>query len=95
MIATIKPDFFLQEIAGERVLMGGGEQINFSKVLMLNRTSAFIIEELQRTGTASAEEMAGKVAGRFAVEEAEARADVEDFFYRLAQCHVVSLAESE
>ena len=94
MRVTIRPDFFLQEIAGEKILMGGGEQINFSKVLMLNNTSAFIIEELQRAGGAvAAEDMARRVAGRFEVDATEAQADVEEFFRDLARLQVADLSD--
>lgn len=47
MKATIKKDFLVREIAGEKVLIGNGEQINFSKMLVLNDTAAYLIEELQ------------------------------------------------
>ena len=30
MKATLKPDFLVHDIAGEQILIGGGEQINFS-----------------------------------------------------------------
>ena len=94
MRATIRPDFFLQEIAGDKILLGGGEQINFSKVLMLNNTSAFIIEELQRAGGAvAAEDMARRVAGRFEVDATEAQADVEEFFRSLARQQVADLSD--
>lgn len=46
MKATIKKDFLVREIAGEKVLIGNGEQINFSKMLVLNDTAAYLIEEL-------------------------------------------------
>ena len=95
MNATIKPDFFVQELAGEKILMGGGEQINFSKVLMLNRTSAFMIEELQRAGTTSAAGMAQKLTERFEVDYAAALADVEAFFSDLAQKGVAVVAEED
>ena len=47
MKATIKQDFLLHSIANEQILIGAGEQINFSKMLMLNNTAAWIITELQ------------------------------------------------
>ena len=48
MRVTIKKDFLIRTIAGEQVLIGYGEQINFSKMLMLNYTGAHVIEELQK-----------------------------------------------
>ena len=46
MKATLKPDFILHSIANEKVLIGAGQQIDFSKMLMLNDTAAWIIAEL-------------------------------------------------
>lgn len=48
MRVTIKKDFLIRTIAGEQVLIGHGEQINFSKMLILNYTGAHVIEELQK-----------------------------------------------
>ena len=48
MKATLKPDFILHSIANEKVLIGAGQQIDFSKMLMLNDTAAWIIAELQK-----------------------------------------------
>jgi hypothetical protein len=44
MKALIKPDFLIQTIANETVLIGSGEQINFSRMLVLNDTAVHIVE---------------------------------------------------
>ena len=36
MKITIKPDFIIHNIAGEQVLIGMGEEVDFSKMLLLN-----------------------------------------------------------
>ena len=76
MKATIKKDFLVREIAGEKVLIGNGEQINFSKMLVLNDTAAYLIEELQKRGSAvEFETLANCLAGKYDVEFARALAD--------------------
>lgn len=59
--ATLKKDFLIRNIAGENVLIGCGEQVNFSKMLILNDTATSLVSKLQqkkrchfrRTGTTS------------------------------------------
>lgn len=48
MKITIKPDFIIHNIAGEQVLIGMGEEVDFSKMLLLNDTAAYIITALQK-----------------------------------------------
>ena len=41
----------LHTIANEKILIGNGEEINFSRMLVLNDTAAFVIAELQQCAT--------------------------------------------
>ena len=52
MKVSIKKDFLIETIANEKVLIGNGEQINFSRLVILNDTAAFIITELQNQSQA-------------------------------------------
>ena len=59
MKVAIKKDFLIREVAGEKVLIGSGEQVNFSKMMILNETAAFIVGILQEKAEAvSSEEIA-------------------------------------
>ena len=78
MKATIKKDFLVREIAGEKVLIGNGEQINFSK--MQKRGSAVEFETL-----------ANCLAGKYDVEYARALADVKALIKMLEEQGVVTV----
>ena len=90
MKATLKPDFLVHDIAGEQILIGGGEQINFSKMLMLNETSAFLINELKKQA-ATDEELALRLAKNYEVDMEVARRDVQELLRQLEEQGVAVL----
>ena len=92
MKATFKPDFLVHDIAGEQILIGGGEQINFSKMLMLNDTATSLITRLQQTENATSEELARCLTEEYNVAYAEALADTEELLKQLETLGVVSLS---
>ena len=95
MKAFIKKDFLIHTIANEKVLIGNGEQINFSKMLVLNDTAAFIITELQKhKQPVSAEELAQILHKHFEVEYDEALSDVKELLDQLQEQEVVNLIET-
>ena len=93
MKATIKPDFLVRNIAGENVLIGGGTQINFSKMLMLNETAVLVVNELQEKGCATPEELAQIVAERYEVPLPQAVADTSELLQQLEALGVVCLED--
>ena len=48
MKITLKTDFTIHNIAGEKVLINVEQRVDFSKMLMLNDTAAWVIAELQK-----------------------------------------------
>ena len=91
MKATIKPDFIINNIAGEQILIGGGEQINFSKMLILNETSAHLIALLQKRTAATDEELARCLTEVYNVTNEKALADVKELLRQLESLGVVTL----
>ncbi len=91
MKATLKPDFLVHDIAGEQILIGGGEQINFSKMLMLNETSAYLIIELKKRTTATDSELAQCLTAEYEVGPEEALKDVQELLRQLEGQGVVIL----
>ena len=90
MKAFIKKDFLIHTIANEKVLIGNGEQINFSKMLLLNDTAAFVIAELQKQNTPIAlEELAQSLHNHFEVEYEVAFSDVKELINQLQEQEVV------
>lgn len=94
MKAFIKKDFLIHTIANEKVLIGNGEQINFSKMLVLNDTAAFIIAELQKQDAPIAlEELAQSLHEHFEVEYEIAFSDVKELIYQLQEQEVVVIED--
>ena len=91
MKATLKPDFLVHDIAGEQILIGGGEQINFSKMLMLNETSAYLITKLKKRTTATDSELAQCLTAEYEVGPEEALKDVQELLRQLEGQGVVIL----
>lgn len=90
MKVYIKKDFLIHTIANEKVLIGNGEQINFSKMLVLNDTAAFVIAELQKQDAPIAlEELAQSLHEHFEVEYDVAFSDVKELLYQLQEQEVV------
>ena len=94
MKAFIKKDFLIHTIANEKVLIGNGEQINFSKMLVLNDTAAFIIAELQKQDAPIAiEELAQSLHEHFEVEYEVAFSDVKELINQLQEQEVVMIED--
>ena len=90
MKAFIKKDFLIHTIANEKVLIGNGEQINFSKMLVLNDTAAFVIAELQKQDAPIAlEELAQSLHEHFEVEYEVALSDVKELLDQLQEQEVI------
>ena len=90
MKAFIKKDFLIHTIANEKVLIGNGEQINFSKMLVLNDTAAFVIVELQKQDAPIAlEELAQSLHEHFEVEYDVAFSDVKELINQLQEQEVI------
>lgn len=94
MKATIKDGFLIREIADEKVLIGSGEQINFSKMLVLNDTAAYVVEELQKLrASVGSDDLARSLSGAYEVDYAEALADVEELLRNLEAQGVVTVED--
>ena len=94
MKATIKKDFLIHTIANEKILIGNGEEINFSRMLVLNDTAVFLITELQKhEEPVSAEKLAESLQASFEVEYAEALIDVKELLYQLKEQDVVIIED--
>ena len=92
MKVSIKKDFLIETIANEKVLIGNGEQINFSRLVILNDTAAFIITELQNQSQAiTVESLAQCLLDQYEVGYDEALADVVELLQELERQGVVVL----
>lgn len=90
MKAILKSDFIIHNIAGEQVLIGIGEQVDFSKLLMLNDTAACIITMLQKQST-MLEELIQKLIDEYNTSPEEAQKDIEILLCELEQLGVITI----
>ena len=88
----MKPDFILHSIANEKVLIGAGQQIDFSKMLMLNDTAAWIIAELQKQ-PATPEELTLRLTEIYDVSQEKAQNDIEELLRHLEEQGIVIIEE--
>ena len=89
--ATLKKDFLIRNIAGENVLIGCGEQVNFSKMLILNDTATSLVSKLQQKNDATSEELAQHLTEEYNDYEA-ALADVEELLKQLEELGVIGIS---
>ncbi len=85
----IKDGFVLRKLPGMNLVMPTGKNVKtFNGTLMLNDTAAFIFEHLQKGRTE--EETAEKLASKYGLTEAKAKADVLKTVEALAEAGVVT-----
>ena len=90
MKVCIKPDFLIRDIAGEQILIGAGEQIDFSQMLILNDTSTWVIKTLQEQSL-SPEELTQRLTNEYEVDYTEALNDVNELIHELEALGVVEI----
>lgn len=90
--ATLKKDFLIRNIAGENVLIGCGEQVNFSKMLILNDTATSLVSKLQQKNGATSEELAQHLTEEYNVDYEAALADVEELLKQLEELGVIGIS---
>ena len=87
----LKKGFVLREVCGERVIVGEGlENVDFSKLLSINETAAWIWKKASELGDFTAEQLAEALCQEYNVEPAQAVADVSEL---LGQWTELGIAE--
>ena len=88
MSMKIKKDFVLRKVAGEYVVIPVGENVvDFTAMIALNETSAFIWKLLETETTTA--EITKKVIDEYDVDEAKAEKDVEGFIIKLKEADIL------
>lgn len=93
MLITIKPDFLIRTVAGESILIGAGEQIDFSRMLILNKTSVFLIRKLQEHTSITLDDLIKHLVNHYQVDYTEAYTDTLAVIHQLENLGVVTLAD--
>jgi len=86
-----KEGFVLREVCGESVVIAEGlENIDFSKLVSLNETAAWVWKKASELGEFTAEQLAEALCEEYNVEPAQAAADVNSL---LSQWTELGIAE--
>lgn len=72
----LKKDFKLRQVCGENIVTAEGMQaIDFSKLISLNETAAFLWKEAGKQGEFTAQSLAEALQKEYEVEKSEAEKD--------------------
>ena len=72
----LKKDFKLRQVCGENIVTAEGMQaIDFSKLISLNETAAFLWKEAGKPGEFTAQSLAEALQKEYEVEKSEAEKD--------------------
>ena len=84
----IKEGFIIREVAGSFVVVAVGSAAKeFSGIINLNETGAFLWKALEKGATK--DELVAKLLAEYEVDEATARADVDAFVQKLQENQLV------
>ncbi len=80
----IKKDFVLREVCGENVIMCEGlKAIDFRKILVLNKSAAWLWKEAQAQGDFTVESLTERLCEEYEVSTEEARSCMTDLIEKL------------
>jgi len=92
----IRKGFALKEIAGDKVIMPVGDNINqYEGAVILNEVAAFIYEEIEACATINGgagitfQELLKAVLEQYEVDEETATADLKETLKDLMECKVI------
>lgn len=72
----VKNGFNLREICGEHIIVAeGDENIDFSNIISMNESSAYLWEEVQKMGTFTVDNLVELICNQYEIDEATARKD--------------------
>lgn len=86
----VKEGFVLRSVCGESFLIAEGlENIDFSKLVALNKTSVFIWNLIADRHEFTIDEIVDKMYEEYEVEKDQLRADIQDFFKQMIDAGIV------
>ena len=77
----LKDGFFMRQVAGQTVVLPGGDVLDLNMMITLNETGAFLWERLNEE--TSAEALVAALLGEYDVDEKTAQQAVEAFVRKL------------
>ena len=72
----VKYGFNLREVCGEHIIVAeGDENIDFSNIISMNESSAYLWEEVQKMGTFTVDNLVELICNQYEIDETTARKD--------------------
>ena len=72
----VKNGFNLREVCGEHIIVAeGDENIDFSNIISMNESSAYLWEEVQKMGTFTVDNLVELICNQYEIDETKARKD--------------------
>lgn len=72
----VKNGFNLREVCGEHIIVAeGDENIDFSNIISMNESSAYLWEEVQKMGTFTVDNLVELICNQYEIDETTARKD--------------------
>ena len=72
----VKNGFNLREVCGEHIIVAeGDENIDFSNIISMNESSAYLWEEVQKMGIFTVNNLVELICNQYEIDEATARKD--------------------
>ncbi|MEE0867631.1 MAG: PqqD family protein [Clostridia bacterium] len=83
----VKDGFLLREVAGKTIVVPVGAELNFSGMITLNETGAFLWNCL--TDMATEEELLAKLMAEYEIDSRTAKADIDSFLDKLKKLNIL------
>ena len=83
----IKNGFLLRSVAGKNIVVPVGAELDFGGMITLNDTGKFMWEQLSQE--TDADSLLGKIVSEYDVDEATAKADMENFLNELRELNIL------
>ena len=72
----VKNGFNLRDVCGEHIIVAeGDENIDFSNIISMNESSAYLWEEVQKKGTFTVDNLVELICNQYEIDETTARKD--------------------
>jgi len=86
-----KPGFNLREVCGEQIIVAEGEEnIDFSNIISMNESAAFLWSNLQKKEAFTIDDMVSLLLNEYDVEEAVARKDAEKLAAQWGKAEIIT-----
>ncbi|MBR5593656.1 MAG: PqqD family protein [Bacteroidaceae bacterium] len=86
----IKKGFEIQNVCGEHIIVpAGAENIDYSKIISLNETAAYLWENLTEKASFTIDDMTALLLAEYDVEESIAREDCEMIVERWKEMELI------